>query len=225
VQEYLEGETLERLLERQGALGLEESVRIVSQVLGALDAAGARGIVHRDIKPANILMTPTGEAKILDFGIAVREGEAVDARAGTPNYMAPEQLRGQPLDRRADVFSAAALLYTLASGRRPFAADTVEDILRKIDHEEPTMPADWPVQVCRVLRRGLLKNPSGRYATAGDMLRDLQVAAPGSPTAERDDTRARLENTVRRLERAVWLLAPLGVAALAAVVLLGGRGG
>lgn len=228
VQEYLEGETLDRALERKGALGLSESIRIMSQVLGALDAAGARGIVHRDIKPSNILLTPSGEAKILDFGIAVREGEAVDARAGTPNYMAPEQLRGRPLDRRADVFSASAVLYTLASGRRPFAAETVEEILRRIDYEEPATPTEWPVEVCRVLRRGLAKNASGRYATAGDMLRDLRCVGAGvgaPPETAEDAAAAGLERTARRVERAAWLLGAVCGLLLALAAVLGSRGG
>ena len=121
VLEYLEGEPV------RGPLPADEAVRVATQIAGALQAAHERGVLHRDLKPANIMLTPGGTAKLLDFGVAKRLERAPDAAEtlpgtllGTPAYMSPEQIEGQPLDARSDVFSFGAVLYEILSGRRPF---------------------------------------------------------------------------------------------------------
>jgi serine/threonine protein kinase len=200
VLEYLEGGSLEERLATAGPLPLPEALEVLRQLLDALETAGRRGIVHRDIKPANLTLTPGGTLKVLDFGIAVREGQRVEVRAGTPNYVAPEQLRGEPLDRRADLFSAAVSFYVLATGRRPFEGETVEETLQRIDHVEPPMPRAWPGSLCRLLRRAMAKLPGSRYASAGEMLADLQelvLPAVPEPAAERGSGSAALEGLAR----------------------------
>jgi len=179
VLEYVEGRGLDEIMEAKGRMPLRTAVEIVCGVLDALAAAGRAGIVHGDIKPGNILLTADGAPRILDFGIAVREGETPERRAGTPNYLAPEQLRGKPLDRRADIFSAGVLLYHLASGERPFAATSVKEILERIEWEEPRMPADWPLPLCAIIRKALSKEPTGRLRDAGEMLAALRDVLPG----------------------------------------------
>jgi serine/threonine-protein kinase len=180
VLEYVEGRSLKDLLEEHGKLPLPRAISLTAQVLDALETAGAAGVVHGDIKPGNILLTGDDVVKVVDFGIAVREGQKAPQRAGTPNYLAPEQLRGRALDRRADLFSASVLLYHLASGERPFAAPNVKGILERIEYEEPAMPSYWSPALCGVLRKGLAKEPGSRYASARAMLHDLRAAAGGA---------------------------------------------
>jgi len=129
VMEYVEGEPLDRLLRRVGALPLPRVLEIADQIAGALDYAHAHGIVHRDVKPANILVSASGLVKVTDFGIA-RLADAdltlSQLTPGTPSYMAPEQVAGQPVDGRSDVFALGALLYELLTGAR--AAEFVRDL-------------------------------------------------------------------------------------------------
>lgn len=228
VLEYLEGRSLEERLATEGPLPLPEALEVLRQLLDALDTAGRKGIVHRDIKPANLALTPGGTLKVLDFGIAVREGQRVEVRAGTPNYVAPEQLRGEPLDRRADLFSAAVSFYALATGQRPFEGDTIEETLQRIDHVEPPMPREWPGSLCRLLRRAMAKLPSSRYDTAGEMLADLRelvlpaVGEPASP--ERAMGGAALESRARAnrlIAQAGWIALGVSTVVFAALCAIG----
>lgn len=218
VLEFVRGRALTDVLSERGRLPLTEAAEITCQILDALDTAGEAGVVHGDIKPANVLLTDEGRVKIVDFGIAVEEGQRAPQRAGTPNYMAPEQLRGKPLDRRADLFSASVVLYHLASGERPFAADSVKGILDRIEYDEPRMPSDWSPAFCSVLRRGLSKEPSARYPSARAMLHDLQSACPETdprPSTERSDAILALESR-QAWERRLGLA--LGGASAAVVI-------
>jgi serine/threonine protein kinase len=175
VLEWVDGTGLDVVLAERGSLPVGEAVEIVCQVLDALETAGKRGVVHRDIKPSNVILSAASSAKIVDFGIAAREGASSGSVvAGTPGYMAPEQLRGRPVDRRTDIFSTGVLLYTLLSGRRPFAGESVRDVLERIEYDEPRMPSEWPPGLCAVIRTALAKEPSSRYQTAAEMWAALE---------------------------------------------------
>jgi eukaryotic-like serine/threonine-protein kinase len=156
VMQYVEGETLSSLMRREW-LNPERATALAEQIAGALAFAHARGVIHRDVKPQNIMVTPEGQAKVLDFGLAKfvrpnreegREGEDpgqtlnLGGVVGTPAYMSPEQARGEELDFRSDIFSFGVVLYEMLSGRNPFLRETVEETVRAIRSEEsPPLPA------------------------------------------------------------------------------------
>ena len=182
--ERLDGEALSARLDR-GAVPLAEAVRIGMQMLGALDALHACGVVHRDLKPSNIFLTPHG-VKLLDFGLArpfVDEaGEAnrplthPGSLIGTPKYMAPEQFRGGLIDARTDVFATGAILYEMLSGDAPFEADTLAATADKILHTDPPVLGGSPAIATadRVVHRALAKAAGQRYASAAAMADDLR---------------------------------------------------
>jgi len=187
VMELVEGRDLETLLRERGRLGLDETLEILDQVAAALDHAHEGGIVHRDVKPANIMVEPSGRVKVMDFGIAkVEQGGNLTSTGlimGTPNYMSPEQARGERVDARADIFSLGCVLYECVSGTKPFQADTVTAILLKVVAEPPP-PLDFEAlglsrALEGVLRRALAKEPSQRFATAGALTDAAHQAARG----------------------------------------------
>ncbi len=184
--EYLEGVTLKDLIRSKGALPPRIGVSIAKQAGHGLEAAHSQGVVHRDIKPQNMLILPeTGELKIMDFGIArVSEvkGEASGLTSagsvmGTPDYMPPEQVQGQPADFRSDIYSLGVVLFETFTGRLPFEGDTVMSIL--LGHVQSPPPAPrglnprLPSEVEALILRCLEKNPARRYPTVGDILADL----------------------------------------------------
>lgn len=176
VMEYVDGETLDNRLAVQGALPWPEATRITRAVLDALDHAHESGVIHRDIKPANVMITRAGRVKVMDFGIARLVGAQRQTRTGaavgTPSYMSPEQLLGQEVDGRADVYAVGTLLYELATGHLPFEVEG--DYLRMIAQLQqipaapsthvPTLPGGLDLIVARALQ----KEPEDRYATSGD---------------------------------------------------------
>ncbi len=172
VMEFVRGVTLDRISHQMGPLPPERAVYLIDKVLSALEHAHRAGIVHRDIKPANIMVTEHGGVKIMDFGVArVRGAEHVDGyMMGTPAYMPPEQVLGQDVDARADLYSVGVVFYRLLTGTLPFDADTAIDMVQKQISEAPTplhlhregLP-DW----CEpVLQRALAKSPADRFQTA-----------------------------------------------------------
>jgi tRNA A-37 threonylcarbamoyl transferase component Bud32 len=187
VMELVEGQTLQALLRDKGRLGLEETLRLLSQAAAALDFAHANGVIHRDVKPANLMIEPSGQVKVMDFGIAKAAASGNITRTGailgTPNYMAPEQARGGQVDGRADLFSLGCVLYECLTGRRPFVGDSVTAILLKILNEAP--PAvdfealKLPRPLEEVLRRALAKDPAERYPTGG-LLIEAAAEATGA---------------------------------------------
>ncbi len=197
--ELLEGEALAERL-RRGPLSLSEAVPIGLGVLAALQALHARGIVHRDLKPSNVFVTPHG-VKLLDFGLA-RPSDPELARAlgsateltrtgmmvGTPRYMAPEQVTGEALDARSDLFAAGAILFEMLAGRPAFAGRNVVEILHATLYEQPPALTGSPAvaAVDRVIRRALAKRPSERPASADAMAEELS----GVRGAFDDDTPA-----------------------------------
>ncbi len=199
VTELLEGETFRALL-RDGALPWREAVRLAAEAADGLAAAHARGIVHRDLKPENLFLCSDGRVKVLDFGLAKAETvstEATTASAdaletspgalvGTIGYMSPEQLRGLPVDHRADLFALGCVLHELLAGRRAFPGRTASEVVAAILHEEPSAEAADPAvpgAVREVAVRCLRKNPSDRYSSAHDVALSLRAILSGSAPA------------------------------------------
>jgi len=167
--EFVDGQTLRTLMASSGSTGAEQLCQILVEVGAALDYAHGRGLVHRDIKPENIMVTTSGAAKVTDFGIAKPMVGRTDTIAGelvgTPRYMSPEQVRGQPLDGRSDQFSLAIIAYEMLTGRAPFAADQITAVCYQITHEDPPSPeaAGLSTEIATILRRGLGKEPADRF--------------------------------------------------------------
>jgi TolB-like protein len=183
--ELLEGETLAERL-RRGQLSVSETLPIGLGILAALQALHARGVVHRDLKPSNVFLTPHG-VKLLDFGLARPDPERARALSavteltgtgmmlGTPRYMAPEQVTGDGLDARSDLFAAGAMLFEMLAGRPAFAGSNVVEILHATLHEQPPALTGSPAvaAVDRVIRRALAKRPADRPASAEAMAEEL----------------------------------------------------
>jgi hypothetical protein len=189
---FVESGTLADLLEKGQPLSLAQMQRVVGQVGDALDYAHSQGVIHRDIKPSNILIDKRGNCLLTDFGIAkMMEGDTHLTRTGgvigTPAYMSPEQITGQPLDGRSDMYSLGIVLYEMATGRVPYQAETPPAVLVKHLHDPLPLPRGLnpalPESVERVILKSLAKQPQDRYATLGDMVRALQAALPAAPDA------------------------------------------
>jgi serine/threonine-protein kinase len=185
VMELVRGESLERLAERVGAMDCRLAAGIVDEILSALEEAHRAGIVHRDIKPANIMVTEAGGIKIMDFGIArVRSLDRVTidgSMLGTPAYMSPEQVLGQPIDGRADVYSVGVVFYRLLTGTLPFATENTIALLQK-QISEPPPPlhvhvAGLPAWCEAIVSRALAKSPADRFQTAEAFREALEEAA------------------------------------------------
>ncbi|MFM8999313.1 MAG: Stk1 family PASTA domain-containing Ser/Thr kinase [Actinomycetota bacterium] len=192
VMEYVEGRTLADFLEGGGRVAPGRAAEIADLVLRALQAAHAQGVIHRDIKPANIMITPAGEVKVTDFGIArLSSGTetlaATSAVLGTASYLAPEQARSEPVDGRADLYALGCVLYEMVTGRPPFTGDSAVSVASKHVLEIPEPPSalnrDVSADLEAVILRALAKDPQDRYATADEMRRDLGRAMRGEPVA------------------------------------------
>jgi eukaryotic-like serine/threonine-protein kinase len=179
--EFLEGKSLERLVQEQPLLPVETIIPIFDQVCSALDVAHAHGIVHRDVKPANIMILESGRVKVTDFGIAkVMAAEMTQAGQvlGTPNYMSPEQVLNRPLDGRSDLFSLGAILYELVTGEKPFIGQNITTVIYKIIHEMPIPPRELDPGIhpglSYVISKALAKSPDERYQTCSQLANDLK---------------------------------------------------
>ena len=221
VMELVPGETLrDRLL--SGRLTMTEALRIGRQVAEALEAAHDKGIIHRDLKPANIKITPEGDVKVLDFGLAkalvddeVRDGLSQSPTAavstgmilGTVPYMSPEQARGKSVDRRTDVWAFGCVMFELVTHRRPFDGETTSDVIAALLQTEPDwrlLPPNTPPAVDRVLRRCLRKDLRQRLRDIGDARIDLEEAL--EPPAAATWSSAVGRERVRPFVRAIaWL--------------------
>lgn len=186
--EYVEGQNLKEMLAQGRPLSFEQAGDIIAQVAEGLDFAHSKGIVHRDVKPANIILLEGNRAKITDFGIAkITSGVAnlttTGQFLGTPNYMAPEQIKGTPVDGRSDIFSLGICLYECLTHRKPFGGDSLTSISYKIVHEpfpplheiNPTIPEGYGVVVSQCLE----KDPAKRYQRGKDMANALRAVLRG----------------------------------------------
>lgn len=191
VMEYVAGRSCDELLKESAGrgLGLGEAAGIFSQVLSALDYAHSEGVIHRDVKPSNVLLTADGRVKLMDFGIALLVGDkrltASQASIGTPIYMSPEQiLRPREMDHRTDIYSAAIVFYEMLAGAPPFDAESMYEINKlQIEAPPPDLSARNPAvppAVTAVVARALAKSPDERFTSAGEMLRALREALPGT---------------------------------------------
>jgi serine/threonine-protein kinase len=188
VMELVEGDTLAERIAR-GPVPLDEALPIARQIAEGLEAAHERGIVHRDLKPANVKITPSGLVKLLDFGLAKTAGEASAATSatisptlslamtqvgmilGTAAYMAPEQARGKPVDKRADIWAYGVVLYEMLTGRQLFGGETVTDTLASVVKDAPdlgVLPAETPWTIRRLVDRCLRKDPGKRMRDIGE---------------------------------------------------------
>jgi serine/threonine protein kinase len=182
VMEYLEGTDVAALISGSRGVPLAEALDIVIQLCRALDFAHQKGVVHRDVKPANLRYLDDGQVKIMDFGIARIEGSHQITKSGvmigTLHYMSPEQIRGEKLDGRTDIFSAGCILYELLAGVRPFSGESATSILYSIVHETPKpiseKSADLPQEIQKVIDRALAKKLEDRFASAGEMAKELE---------------------------------------------------
>lgn len=185
VMEYIQGDDLKHYLDRGTRYTLEQCLKIIRDLLSALDYAHKQGIVHRDIKPANLLVEPGGRVKLTDFGVARIQdsGEATRTQGsmvGTLKYMAPEQVQGQKIDSRADLFSVGVVLYQLLTDKRPFDGDNDFSIIHQIIGHHPPAPSTvnprLPAALDAVVARALAKTRDERFATARDFAVALQSA-------------------------------------------------
>ena len=233
VLELIEGEDLSERIAK-GPIPLEESLQIAIQIAEALEAAHEKGIIHRDLKPANVKITPEGQVKVLDFGLA-KLTQVPDPRLqasdlsqsptltmpaatrmgvilGTAGYMSPEQAKGKPVDKRADIWAFGCVLYEMLTGRRTFAGDDVSDTLAAVLKSEPewsSLPADTPAPIRRLLRRSLDKELKGRLPDIGVARLEIdEVFAP--PAVDVDAHQAEQPLHARRWQRLVpWALTVL----------------
>lgn len=182
VLEYVQGVDLASLLEKTRTLPVDIATIVALEVARALEYAHFRGIVHRDVKPANIMVSLYGEVKLMDFGVAGEEanldpGEASAAGIGSPNYMSPEQILGDRLDARSDVFSLGIVLYEMLTGKKPFVEDEGRSVMQKIRLDRYTPPRklnpDIPIELERILARAMQKLPANRYPSMQPLVQDL----------------------------------------------------
>lgn len=190
VMEYVEGKTLAEYLADGGRIMPDRAMEIAEDVCNALSVAHAAGIVHRDIKPGNIMLTPRGEVKVSDFGIArvPTTGDTVAqtvAVLGTASYLSPEQAQGQTVDRRSDVYSLGCVLYEMLTGQAPFVGDSPVTVASKHVLDTPLPPSKLNPDVSReldaVVLKALAKNPANRYQTAEELRADLERARRNEP--------------------------------------------
>jgi tetratricopeptide (TPR) repeat protein/TolB-like protein/predicted Ser/Thr protein kinase len=187
--EYVRGENLKRLIRKVGRLAPAQAVPVACQICDGLAEAHRLGIAHRDLKPQNIMIDEAGQAKIMDFGLARLLDEAgregAGSRSGSPAYVSPEQIRGEPADGRADLYSLGIVLYEMLTGRTPFKGDTVEAVTDMHLYEVPEDPRQVepaiPPELSRVIMKCLEKDPAARYQSAeelGQALGDLRRRTP-----------------------------------------------
>ena len=197
VMEYVDGQTLRDVLRDGRKILPERALSIVADVLSALDYSHRAGIIHRDIKPANVMLTPEGQVKVMDFGIARAIADAsvtqTAAVIGTAQYLSPEQARGETVDARSDIYSTGCLLYELLAGRPPFVGESPVSVAYQHVREEARPPSQFNPDVSgnvdHIVAKSLAKRTDDRYQSAADMRNDIErvlaghaVSAPAAPS-------------------------------------------
>ncbi len=243
--EFIDGFNLSSVI-RSGPLPPKQVVEIVRQAGVALDYAHERGVIHRDIKPANLILQENGRIKITDFGVARIDFSTLTAtgsRIGSPSYMSPEQVRGERVTGKSDIFSLGVVAYQLLTGRKPFIAENVNAVSHKILSEEPTPASELrpslPPEVDEVLEKAMSKSAEERYASgeafAVDLAAFFETPSPGrtgladdeetpiEPFSPTDTLFQHISHDIRSgrgggsgsyLQTALWIAAPLVLAAL-----------
>ena len=192
--EFVKGRELKECFEANERFTTAGIVRIMSQILEALDYSHRQGVIHRDIKPANIFMLSDGSVKVADFGIAHIEASnltQVGAVMGTPAYMSPEQIMGLPVDGRSDLFSAGVILYQFLTGERPFsgsAATTMQKVLKEDPLPPSSLNVQAPLEMDGIVRKALAKRPEDRFQTAGEFAAAIRAAVPAIPVSNAEET-------------------------------------
>jgi eukaryotic-like serine/threonine-protein kinase len=227
VSELLDGEVL-RVPIGRGPASEEDARRIACAVTGGLVAAHARGLVHRDLKPENIFVTRTGTAKILDFGIAKLAQDPALPRGvatltgvilGTAGYLAPEQVNGEPVDQRTDLFALGSILFELMTGQRAFARDHTIDTLHAIVHDDPPDLLPGGSALTAIVKRLIAKKPQDRFQSAADLLWALQHIGLTEVRAESPSSTQSGRRSLR--PGSVWAIAGVASAAMVLAAVLG----
>jgi eukaryotic-like serine/threonine-protein kinase len=192
--EYLKGRTLADIMAHGDPMPWEQALRIAARLATALSYAHVQGVVHRDVKPTNIMVSPEGEPKIMDFGIAKVPHAQLTAAGeffGTPSYMSPEQISAHLVDGRSDLFSLGAVLYLMLTGKRAFDGETVPAILNSVANRHPPPPGrvvtGLPADVDYLVGRALSKDPADRFADGGMFAEDIEDVLAGRPPRHRGD--------------------------------------
>jgi serine/threonine protein kinase/Flp pilus assembly protein TadD len=240
--EHVEGQPLDAKINGR-PIGSAEAVEIASQVADALDEAHLKGITHRDIKSANIMITPRGQVKVLDFGLAKvaahkpqpTKSDMATVRKtdpgvvmGTVQYMSPEQALGREVDHRTDIFSLGVVMYEMATGRLPFAGATASETIDKITHSQPEAIArlnyEVPAELERIIRKCLEKDRERRYSSARELLIDLKNLKRDSDSgsAATDEIAARPWSHSRRIALVAIASAILGITVAVIIYMAGG---
>jgi len=242
VMEYVPGRSLAEVMAQEKPFTFDRALSIASQLAEALACLQRHGVIHRDVKPSNVRVLPSGEVKLLDFGIALIESArrltwaGLSHAVGTPDYMAPEQIRGRRGDARTDVYALGTVLYEMLTGHLPHESGDTRAVLDSKLHGEPTPPSDYapgldpPLQA--IILRAIAQDPRHRYAGAEDMLCDLRCPAAASLVLATPSRRSGLTRRTRRwlaaclvlgaivvgLASLVWLSSPTSAAAPRATV-------
>ena len=232
--EYIEGDTLEDLIQKGIRFPMEKIIDIIDQICEGLEYTHRQGIVHRDLKPSNIMLVQGEKVKIADFGISKAVGAASSPLTqagillGTPSYMSPEQIDGTEINGRSDLFSLGIILYQLLTGEKPFVGDSIPTLLYNIVNKDPTPPSQIdssiPPLFDDVITKALAKNPDKRYRRAKDFVEDLKRAHQGealmeAPSIEPTMTVAqKVAEKIYLKRKRYGLLAGFGVLLLALVL-------
>jgi serine/threonine protein kinase len=181
IMEFLEGFSLKYLLSNMPKLSLSGTLDIILQLCSGLQYAHKQGIIHQDVKPANIFIQPNGQAKLVDFGLACPPGNIDFDMPGTPFYMSPEQIQGEPVDERADIYSLGIVVYEMLTGKRPFPEDNLGKLLDfhvKEDAPDPRLLIpDIPEELCSVVMKSVRRDPAERFNNVSEIIDKLRPLA------------------------------------------------
>ena len=226
--ELVEGKSLRKLMEEEHPLPTARALAIAQQICEALEHMHKHGVVHRDLKPENVLITPTGQVKIIDLGIALDKSArrltwfGLSATIGTPDYIAPEQIGGRRGDARTDIYALGTILYEMLTGNLPFSGPNALAVMRAKTDGEPRLPSyfvpGFDPSLEAILLKAIERNPRDRYQTASELLHDLRnpsAVPPRDPFAGAGQRRRR-GGIPRRLAMPLLVVAILG--ALASLV-------